>query len=81
MIDFNKDCYSSILPTTKICIKCKKEKPLIEYNDTVVLSLRGDCKACEGIYNKVYYSANKDQIKANEKLRKERAKKNKKQSF
>jgi hypothetical protein len=60
----------------KQCTKCKKTKPLEDYNDTVILTKRGDCKTCESNYTKAYYLANKEQIRANERVRRNRAKKN-----
>lgn len=58
----------------KQCIKCKKTKPLTEYNDTVILTKRGDCKSCESEYTKAYYLANKQRIRENERIRRKRSK-------
>jgi hypothetical protein len=60
----------------KQCTKCKETKPLEDYNDTVILTKRGDCKTCESEYTKAYYLANKEKIRANERVRRNRAKKN-----
>ena len=60
----------------KQCTKCKKVKPLEDYNDTVILTKRGDCKSCEHKYTQTYYLANKQRIRDNEKVRRSRAKRN-----
>jgi hypothetical protein len=77
MINLNTDICNNKFwePITKVCTKCKEDKPLTEYNDTVILSKRGDCKTCEADYTKAYYIANKQRIRDNERIRRGRAKK------
>lgn len=55
---------------TKICTKCKKEKPLTEFhkNKNAFLGVGSSCKVCRKQYTKEYVikkyrEANKDEIK------------------
>jgi hypothetical protein len=58
----------------KACKKCNAVKPLTEFNDTVILTKRSDCKTCQSAYTTAYYFANKQRIRNNAKLRRNRAK-------
>jgi hypothetical protein len=46
----------------KVCKKCGENKALEDYNDTVGINKRGDCKSCESAYTKAYYLRNRDHI-------------------
>jgi len=48
---------------TKICSKCQIEKPLDEFAKARD-GVRGDCKKCRGIYNKLYQQKNKEALRA-----------------
>lgn len=47
---------------TKICSKCKKEKPISEFgkNKAKKDGLQAECKECKSAYNKLHYQKNKE---------------------
>lgn len=47
---------------TKICSKCKKEKPISEFgkNKAKKDGLQTECKECKSAYNKLHYQKNKE---------------------
>lgn len=47
---------------TKICSKCKKEKPVSEFgkNKAKKDGLQAECKECKSAYNKLHYQKNKE---------------------
>lgn len=52
---------------TKICLECKQEKPICEFNKGTKKSPYGKrprCRPCDRIYNKKYYYENKERIRS-----------------
>jgi hypothetical protein len=60
----------------RTCKKCGKEKEITDFCDMINLNKSYDCKDCRNNYTKAYYLANKEKIRANERVRRNRAKKN-----
>jgi len=58
----------------RTCKKCNKEKDLKDFCDTVILSKSYDCKECRNAYTKAYALLNKERIRSNERIRRNRAK-------
>lgn len=49
---------------TKICSKCKKEKPVSEFgkNKAKKDGLQAECKECKSAYNKLHYQKNAESL-------------------
>lgn len=56
------------------CKKCNTEKNLSEFCDMVDLNKSHDCRECRNAYTQMYYKANKQRIRENERLRRQRHK-------
>jgi hypothetical protein len=63
----------------RTCKKCNTPKDLNEFCDMVNLSKSYDCKECRNAYTREYYKRNKERIIDNNRLYRNRAKKDKKQ--
>lgn len=56
---------NTLLPNTKICAKCKEEKPLSEFckSSKAKNGVKSYCKVCDGNYNAKRYLEKKDKLK------------------
>lgn len=52
---------------TKICTKCKLEKPISQFNKNISKKdgLQSECKQCHNSLYKQYYTTNKDKFRTN----------------